>query len=228
MKKCLHILLAAVAATISSCTARDVNEVGVWTQSVLAPWVAGELPVSLSPAKTGQEVGIAALISTGPQDRKSCLTIRFDRAQFTEQFLSQLLESPTTRSDFAPFTSSGVEVVVGEQHVFLNVYPGVVLLLRPDLAYAKQTRAFVSNEPVGRVEWAEGSVGVSERVRDLAKFKNFVVAPVSKDISIQRSDVTVQKDGTVTGVGRPVSEADLPKKYPPRRAGNEKSVRCAP
>lgn len=214
---------------ISSCTARDVNGVETWTKSVLASWLGGELPVSLSPAKSGQEVRIAALVSTGPQDRNSCLTVRFDRAQFTEQFLSQLLASPTTRSDFAPFTSSGVEVVVSEQHVFLNVYPGVVLLVRPDLAYAKQTRVFASSEPVGRVEWVEGSVGISERVRDLAKFKNFVVAPVSKDISIQRSDVTVQKDGTVTGVGRPVSEADLPKKFPPRRTtDNEKSVRCAP
>jgi hypothetical protein len=222
-----RILLAAATLAISSCTAADVNGVEAWTKVVLGSSLAGELPVSLSPAKTGQEVRTAALISTGPQERNSCLTIRFERSQFNEQFLSQLLASPT-RNDFAPFTSNGVEIVLGEQHVFLNVYPGVVLLVRPDLAYAKQTRAFASAEPVGRVEWVEGSVGISEPVRDLAKFKNFVVAPVSKEISIQRSDVTVQKDGTVTGVGRPVSQADLPKKFPPRRAmANEKSVRCA-
>jgi hypothetical protein len=229
MMKCVRILLVAATVAISSCTARDVNGVETWTKLVLAPWLPGELPVSLSPAKTGQEVRIAALVSTGPQERNSCLTIRFDRSQFTEQFLSQLLASPPTRGDFAPFTSNGVEVVLGENHVFVNVYPGVVLLLRPDLAYAKGARAFASNEPVGRVEWVEGSVGLSGHVGDLGKFKNFVVAPVSKDISIQRSDVTVQKDGTVSGVGRPVSQADLPKKLPPRRAaGNEKSVRCAP
>lgn len=228
MVRYLRILFVVVPLVISSCTAKEVNDIETWTKSVLNPWLAGELPASLSAAKNSREIRVAALISTGPQERNSCLTIRFDRRQFTEQFLSRLLAG-SSRSDFAPFTSYGVEVVFNEEDVFLNVYPGVVLLLRPDLVYPGETRAFAAKEPVGRIEWVRGTVGIAEPISDVGKFKNFVVAPVSKEISIQRSDVNVQKDGSITAVGRPVSQADLPKKFPPRRArGNESSVRCTP
>jgi hypothetical protein len=222
-----RILLIAAFAAITSCAAGDAKDIETWTTSVLDPWLKGELPGKLAPARSGEKIGPAALISTGPQESNSCITIRFDRRQFSEQFLSQLLAS-SSGSNFAPFTSNGVEVVVGEESVFLNVYPGVVLLLRPDLVYPSQTRAFVDMQPVGRVEWVAGNVAIDKHVSNLAKFGNFVIAPVSKAVSIARGDVTVQKDGSIAGSGRPASQADLPKKFPPRRiTQNDKSIRCA-
>lgn len=212
---------------ISGCVAKDAKEIETWTKSILDPWLAGELPSQLSPAKNGQAIRLAALISTGPQERNSCLTIRFDRREFTQQFLSSLFADFTNASDFVPFTSNGVEVVLSDEFVFLNVYPGVVLLLRPDLTYPGKTRAFAGNDAVGRVEWVEGAVGIAEQISALGKLRNFAVAPVSKEILIDRRDVTTQKDGGITAVV-PVGQADLPKRSPPRRAkGDEKPVRCA-
>jgi len=222
-----RILLVAGLVGITSCVASNAKDVETWTTSVLDPWLAGELPAKLSPAKAGEEIRPAALISTGPQESNSCVTIRFDRRQFTHEFLSQLVAG-SPGNNFAPFTSNGVEVVVGDESVFLNVYPGVVLLLRPELIYPNKTRAFANDRPVGRVEWVAGNVAIDKHVADLAKFKNFVIAPVSRAVSLARGDVTVQKDGSIAGIGRPGSQADLPKKHPPRRlTQSEKSVRCA-
>jgi hypothetical protein len=229
----LRLLAAALLGTgvMTSCAPPSSEGLAAWTKEVLRPYLQGQ-EIALTPTKSGDTVNLPAVISTGPTKENACVTIQFERSLFDDRFIKALFFSGDGANveQLLPFAGRGVEAVLTQDAVLLNVYPSVVLHLRSDIIYPGGYRAFKSSKINGRITWVKGTVGLTKGIPQTKVLDKFVYAPVSDAVTASGGEAIKQADGSYTlNVPLDKNALNLPKRFPPKRvdSGSASAVRCS-
>jgi hypothetical protein len=152
---------------------------------------------------------------------RGLLTIEFRRAHLQEPFVRGFFlgEDKSVRKNH-PFASPGIEAILTDKRLILNIHSGVVLHLRNGMSQFQGYETFVDENVKGRVTEVEGNVFSSSDSEYInIKLGDYYVSTFpSLDINLMRpGSVKQQPDGSYI-ITDPLKgyEGKLPVRYPPK------------
>ena len=107
----------------------------------------------------GQEIRLNSVIVIRGLQNNGRLTIEFRRSDLQKDFIRDFFfgEDADVVSNH-PFTSAGIEPILTDERLILNIYPGVALHFRNDMESARHYKTFVSDDVKGKVKSVTGKV----------------------------------------------------------------------
>ncbi len=165
-----------------------------------------------------QEVSLHSVILMPSAFEDALLTLEFRRSDLEEAFVQGLFFKKDPKILNAhPFAQRGIEAILTDERLVLNIHSGVTFHLRNDMENAPTYETFSNPEVIAKVTQATGEIFISLdpimtrfRLRDI-----YVVADTSVDM--EAPGVVVEETSEGHSVITLSPEAlKIPELYPPR------------
>lgn len=175
-------------------------------------------------ATEGQTVSLHSLFVIRTDDDNASLTIEFRRSDLQESFIQGLFfDRNAELLNRHPFSHPGIEAILTDERLILNIHPGVTLHLREGLKPANgienflDFKTFINSNPTGKITKVVGMVFHSsdhEYIR--MRLHDFYVSRwISLDKLAKDSKATRTPDGGYQ-FSVPVENIEVPPSYAPR------------
>lgn len=171
----------------------------------------------------GQDLALNSVVVMPRLTDGGSLTIEFRRSDLQEAFVRRFFfDSDPKILKRHPFAREGIEAILTDERLILNLYPGVSLHLRNDMEYAADFETFINSHVTGKVSSVEGEVFYSDdHEYIIIKLKGFyTTATLGAVTSAPGSDpgrlaIRQNPDGGYEAVVPPGGYKG-PARYPPR------------
>jgi len=178
------------------------------------------LPNELEFARANEvdEVSLHSVILMPDVLEEGLLTLEFRRSDLEEAFVQGLFFRKDPKIvNVHPFAQRGVEAVLTDERLILNIHSGVIFHLRNDMENAQSYETFSNPEVVAKITQATGEIFVSLDPI-LTKFRlRDIYAWARPSIDMEAPGVVVEKKGERrTDIRVPKEAVKFPELYPPR------------
>lgn len=196
---------------------RPIYEAGDPNVHFFPVLLPGEL--TFDKAIEGQEIPLNTAIVMPSVGEQGLLTIEFMRADLDKDFVQALFYGGDARARaHHPFAHLGIEAVLTDERLILNIHPGVVLHLREDMDRSRSYKTFANPDSTGKITSVSGEVYCSVDP-DFSKIKlhAFYVSISAGAVGSETPGATVTRkpDGS-REISIPGEKLRLPKRYPQR------------